>query len=87
MDDTDGAPPRPDAPIGHEHLEKNTRAGTLATGTLACSRCDAPVALAGRRVAPADSLSCPFCLHTGRVRDFLTLGEPTRPAHVVVRIG
>ena len=57
----------------------------LASGTLACPECDAPVMPAGA-VSPADGLSCPFCLHAGAVRDFLTLGEPTRPARVVVRV-
>jgi hypothetical protein len=58
----------------------------LEVGTLACARCDAPVALAGGAVAPSDSLSCPYCLHTAAVHEFLTLGAPTRPAHVVVTI-
>ena len=61
------------------------RAGHLATGTLACPECDAPVAPAGV-VTPAEAIACPYCLHGGAVRDFLTLGEPTRPAHVTVRV-
>ena len=77
----------PDEPVvGYEELRRTTRWGTLAVGTLACNRCDAPVALAGEAVSPADPLSCPFCLHEGRVRDFLSLGEPTRPARVTVRV-
>jgi len=62
------------------------RTGVLDVGTLACTRCDAPIALTGRAVAPSDSLSCPYCLHAAAVHEFLTLGEPTRPAHVVVKI-
>jgi hypothetical protein len=31
-------------------------------------------------------LTCPYCLHPGVVRDFLSLGLPTRPARVVVRV-
>ena len=58
----------------------------LDFGTLACARCDAPVALNGHAVRPSESLSCPYCLHTAAVREFLTLGEPTRPARVVVRV-
>jgi hypothetical protein len=37
-------------------------------------------------MSPADDLSCGFCGHAGAVRDFLSLGEPTRPTHVVVRL-
>jgi len=62
------------------------RSSRLASGTLACPRCDAPVALAGRRATPGDALGCPFCAHEGRVRDFLSLATPSRPARVVVRV-
>jgi hypothetical protein len=62
------------------------RTGHLATGTLACPRCDAPIALAAGPVAPADPLACPFCDHTATVRDFLSLTEPARPARVAVRV-
>ena len=62
-------------------------AGTeLAVGTLSCPDCDAPVILGGVRRSPAAPLSCGFCGHDGRVRDFLSLGEPTRPTRVVVRV-
>jgi hypothetical protein len=37
-------------------------------------------------MAPADALDCPFCAHGGRVRDFLSLAAPTRPARVEVRV-
>jgi hypothetical protein len=37
-------------------------------------------------LAPPEPLDCPLCGHGGAVRDFLTLGEPTRPAHVIVRL-
>lgn len=57
----------------------------VASGTLACPGCDAPVA-PSRALAPAEPLACPFCAHTGAVRDFLTLGSPSRPAHVEVRV-
>jgi hypothetical protein len=62
------------------------RTGQLASGTLACPRCDAPVALAAGPAAPADPLGCPFCEHTATVRDFLSLADPTRPARVAVRV-
>ena len=58
----------------------------LAVGTLACPDCDAPVFLGTLPRSPADPLSCGFCGHDGRVRDFLSLGEPTRPTRVVVRV-
>jgi hypothetical protein len=57
----------------------------VATGSLACPRCDAPVHLA-RPTRPAARLGCPFCDHAAPLRDFLSLGEPTRPARVRVRI-
>jgi hypothetical protein len=62
------------------------RTGRLGTGTLACPRCDAPVALATLRMAPADPLGCPFCGHAAAVRDFLSLAPPARPARVDVRV-
>ena len=58
----------------------------LATGTLACPSCDAPVALAPGPAAPADPLGCPVCDHAGAVRDFLSLAAPSRPARVDVRV-
>jgi hypothetical protein len=58
----------------------------LATGTLACPRCDAPVSLMGRVVTPAEDLHCPFCRHTAALRDFLSLAAPSRPARVEVRV-
>ena len=64
---------------------RQARTSHVASGTLACPGCDAPVALA-RAMAPADPLSCPFCAHDGALRDFLSLATPTRPAHVDVRV-
>lgn len=61
------------------------RSTVLAVGTMACPSCDAPVLPAGP-VAPADPLSCAFCAHAGRARDFLTLAAPSRPARVEVRV-
>ena len=72
--------------VGYEELRRSSRVGVLDVGTLACARCDAPVALGEHPVSPSDPLSCPYCRHTAAVHDFLTLGAPTRPAHVVVRI-
>ena len=58
----------------------------LASGTLACPSCDVPVLPAPWGMAPSDSLSCAWCNHSGAVRDFLSLAEPTRPTHVVVQV-
>ncbi|MFL5866036.1 MAG: hypothetical protein ACJ766_02940 [Thermoleophilaceae bacterium] len=69
----------------HEVERRVGRSSHLGTGTLACCRCDAPVALGGP-VSPADPLSCPFCSHSAPVRDFLSLASPPRPARVEVRV-
>lgn len=61
------------------------RGDVVATGTLACPSCDAPVAPIGA-MRLTEALACPLCDHAGRVRDFLSLRQPTRPAHVVVRL-
>ena len=66
--------------------ERRTRSGHLASGTLACPLCDAPVALAFGFAGPGDALGCPYCAHTGAVRDFLSLEAPSRPARVAVRV-
>jgi hypothetical protein len=70
------------------YFEKRDDVGAweLATGTLACPGCDAPVLPGPHGMSPADELACGFCGHTAAVRDFLSLGEPTRPTHVVVRV-
>jgi hypothetical protein len=58
----------------------------MATGTLACPACDAPVSPPAGGVAPADAIGCPFCGHGAAVRDFLSLAPPARPARVDVRV-
>jgi hypothetical protein len=65
--------------------ERRTRSTRLGVGTLACPRCDAPVAPAGP-LSPVAVIACPFCGHGGPLREFLSLGAPTRPARVVVRV-
>jgi hypothetical protein len=82
MDDSD--PIRPDR-VGRLAEERRS-SSRLAVGTLACPLCDAPVALSAARMRPADPIGCPFCGHAGAVRDFLSLGEPTRPLRVEIRI-
>lgn len=71
---------------GPSEEHRVTQAATLAVGTLACPGCDAPVAPPEGRSAPTRPLACPFCARSGPLREFLTLGEPTRPARVVVRV-
>lgn len=87
MDGSEGgrADPIAQGPGLHEE-RRATASGLLAVGTLACARCDAPVALAGGPMSPSDALCCPFCAHEATVRDFLSLSPPTRPARVVVRV-
>lgn len=68
-----------------EWLEQRPgRAPHLATGSLACPACDAPPLLAGP-VPLSSRLECGWCGREGTVRDFLSLGEPTRPARVTLR--
>jgi hypothetical protein len=70
---------------GPREYRYRARSTQLATGTLACPRCDAPVAPAGP-LSPAEWIACPFCAHAAPVREFLSLARPTRPARVVVRV-
>lgn len=58
----------------------------MATGTLACPGCDAPVLPSPMGMSPRDAISCAFCQHAGALRDFLSLAEPTRPTRVRVRV-
>jgi hypothetical protein len=81
---TAGAPARWIRPGGHRH--RDTRQGRLCDATLACARCDAPVAAGEGALSLSEALVCPFCDHRAPVRDFLSLAMPTRPARVVVRI-
>ena len=86
----DGGDPVRREPIGRlaeTHEERKVgRSWRLATGTIACPRCDAPVAVGDRPLAPADGLGCPYCGHRAPARDFLSLATPSRPARVEVRV-
>jgi hypothetical protein len=87
FDGSDGARAEPNTQGPGLHEERrSTRSGLLAVGTLACSRCDAPVAPSTISMSPGDALTCPFCDHSGAVRDFLSLALPSRPARVEVRV-
>ena len=69
---------------GTEELRRVDRSTQVATGTLACPACDAPVAPGPSALTPAQPIACPYCGQVGAVRDFLSLAGPTRPARVVV---
>ena len=73
--------------VAGRHERRRTQTSwEMATGTLACPSCDAPVLPSVAPMAPPEPMACGFCQHAGAVRDFLTLGEPTRPTRVVVRV-
>jgi hypothetical protein len=72
--------------VAYEELRRTDRSSHFAVGTLACSRCDAPVSPGGSPRSLTESLVCPFCAHRAPLREFLTVGAPTRPAHVVLRV-
>ena len=86
----DGSDPVRPEPVGQRarahHEWRVGRSWLLATGTLACPACDAPVAPAAAPMSPADPLRCPYCGHDAAVRDFLSLAAPARPARVAVRL-
>jgi hypothetical protein len=78
--------PQPVERLAGRHEWREERAWHLATGTLACPSCDAPALPAAGGASPSDALTCGFCLHSGALRDFLSLAEPTRPTRVAVRV-
>jgi hypothetical protein len=69
---------------GPEEIRRVESSRVMATGTLACPGCDAPVSPGRATLSPAEALACPFCGHAGAVRDFLSLAAPTRPARVEI---
>jgi hypothetical protein len=75
------------ARLGHHEERRAARPWHLATGSLACPGCDAPVVLGAERAGVTDQLSCPFCAHASPLRDFLSLAQPPRAprVHVLVR--
>jgi hypothetical protein len=87
IDGSDAIPGQPGERAADVRLERRrSAAGRLGSGTIACPRCDAPVAIGASAVAPSDALGCPFCDHRGAVRDFLSLAPPLRAARVEVRV-
>lgn len=85
----DGSEPLRAQPVfaraGARDIEEVADSLRVASGTLACPRCDAPIGLGGRAASFAEDLDCPFCRHSGALREFLSLATPTRPARVQVR--
>jgi len=69
-------------PLAAEEEHRPAHAWHLGTGTLACPACDAPVALTAPSMSVTDALACPYCGRAGRLRDFLSLEPPPRPARV-----
>lgn len=89
IEETDPRRTRPaTAPVGLHEERRTMRPWHIATGSLACPDCDAPIGLGGTSVAPADPITCPFCDHAAAVRDFLSLAAPARVprVHVLVRV-
>lgn len=83
------APSEPDPVRGGSRWNeerRDTRTTRLASGTLACPDCDAPVAAPERPAPVTAAFGCPYCGRDGTVRDFLSLGEPTRPTRVAVHV-
>jgi hypothetical protein len=62
------------------------RNGAIAAGTIACARCDTPVAIGSDQVAVTEALTCPFCTPQRPVGEFRSLDVPTRPTRVQVRL-
>lgn len=79
----------PVARSGEMQIEqrRSIRPGYVCAGTLACRHCDAPVLAGEAGLTLAEELLCPYCGHRAPARDFLSLGAPTRPARVAVRVG
>jgi hypothetical protein len=83
-----GGSSEPGSRAEHVSLRKrrSDRNGVIASGTIACPRCDAPVAIGPDEVTITEALTCPFCSQHGPVRDFLSLAVPTRPTRVQIRL-
>jgi hypothetical protein len=71
---------------GRHELRPSQDTWRLATGTLACPSCDVPVLPALGGMSPSEPMACAYCGHGASVKDFLSLGEPTRPTRVAVRV-
>jgi hypothetical protein len=76
----------PGLPGAFEYDQRLARGDVLGLGTLACTRCDAPIGIGSEALSPRVTLSCPFCAHSAPLREFLSLAPPTRPTRVLVRV-
>jgi hypothetical protein len=85
----EGKPVRPE-PIervdGRHERRRAEASWQLASATLACRACDAPLLPEPGGMTPSDPIACGFCRHSGFVRDFLSLAQPPRATQVAVRI-
>ncbi len=72
--------------VGWHEESLAVRGAHLATATLTCPACDAPVLLPPGAFSPTKALACPFCATDGAIRDFLAFDSPGRPACVEVRV-
>jgi hypothetical protein len=87
IDGSEPVRPEPVERLGGRHeLRREQAVWHLATGSLACPACDAPVFPEAGGMAPHDAMACGFCDHIGALRDFLSLAEPTRPTRVDIRV-
>jgi hypothetical protein len=87
IEGADPVRPQPVERLAGRHERRQAESSWhVATGTLACPGCDAPVLPGPTGMSPRDPISCGFCGHGGAVRDFLSLAEPTRPTRVAVRV-
>jgi hypothetical protein len=73
-------------PVGPQERRRTHDRSRLASGTLACPSCDAPVVAGLGATSVSARLTCGFCDYASVLRDFLTLGEPTRPTRVSVNV-
>ena len=86
IDAAQPAGPEPGERLAGRHELRRAESSLVATGTLACPACDAPVLPGPGRMASRDPIACGFCGNLGAVRDFLSLAQPTRPTRVAVRV-
>lgn len=72
--------------VVHEEKRRSLDGRPMGVGTLACARCDAPVAIGPGDHGPGQALTCPYCAHRAPLREFLSLAAPARPARVLVKV-
>jgi hypothetical protein len=65
--------PEPSERLAGLHELRPAESVHMATGTLACPGCDAPVLPSRAGMLVGDPFSCGFCGHEAAVRDFLSL--------------